>query len=133
MNWKLYDLKRALQYSVLLWIIGFIWGMVVFIVPLLKNIQTVPFISKYPAISIPLLIVCTILVIFFTNKYLKGTKEKTTEAIKFGVTIFLTNFVLDFVTYYILFQSTDYFAYLSIWLSYGLMIVVPWLVRKRSS
>lgn len=95
MPYKPYKFGKALGYAFLIWIIGFLWGMIVFMVPLLKNLPSVAYISKFPAISVPLMIFYFILLFYLTKTYLKETDRKAQEGLKFGVTIFLVNIVLD--------------------------------------
>jgi hypothetical protein len=46
---------RALIYAVLLWVIGFVWGSIVFMTPALKAVSAIPDVSSNPAISFPIL------------------------------------------------------------------------------
>jgi hypothetical protein len=131
LSYKPYKLGKSLGYAFLIWIIGFIWGITVFMIPLLNNIASIPYISKFPAISAPLIIVYIILLYFLTRNYLQDTEFKANEGLMFGITIFVVNLVLDFVAYIILFKSTDYYAYLSIWISYALAILIPWLIGRH--
>jgi hypothetical protein len=50
-------LGKALAYASLIWVSGFVWGSMVFMTPALRNIPAIPYVSRYPAISFPLLIV----------------------------------------------------------------------------
>jgi hypothetical protein len=47
---------RAIAYAVLIWITGFAWGSVVFMTPSLKSVSSILYVSRYPAISFPVLI-----------------------------------------------------------------------------
>lgn len=94
--------------------------------PALKDIPAIPYISKYPAVSAPLTVAYFIIIFLLTKRYLEDTDKKAAEGLKFGLTIFLLNFILDALVYVVLFRSSDYFAYSSIWLSYILAVAVPW-------
>ena len=111
--------------------VGFIWGVIVFTVPLLKNLPSVLYLSKYPAVSFPLLVAYVILLFVLTPRYLKMAERKEVEGLKFGVTLTLINFLLDFVVYCVLLNGVDYFAYFSIWFAYILFIVIPWAIGRR--
>lgn len=130
MSYRPYKLGRALSYAVLIWVIGFVWGTIVFMVPTLKNLPSVPYVSKYPAISVVVLVVYLVLVFFLAKGYLKASDEKIAEELKFGITLFLVNIVLDALVYVILFKGKDYFAYLSIWFAYAIFIAIPWLTGR---
>jgi hypothetical protein len=132
MSYKPYKFGKALWYAFLIWIIGFVWGTTVFMMPSLKNLSSIPYISKYPAISVPLLIVYAILIFFLAKWYLKDAEEKIAEGLKFGITLFLVNIVLDALVYVVLFKGGDYFAFFSIWFAYAMFIVIPWLTGRWS-
>ena len=126
-------LKRVFLYAVSLWLIGFIWGTVVFMTPQLKNVPTTGIFSEYPLITFPLLIVFIILLLRWSKKHLVEVSDKKTEAIKFGLTIFVVNFVLDVVIYRFVFSNETYFFYLSIWFSYIVMVGIPYDVARKLS
>ena len=130
MSYAPYKPGKALWYALLLWLIGFIWGMIVFMTPALKDIPAIPYISKYPAISAPLTVAYFIILFLLTKRYLEDTDKKATEGLKFGLTVFLLNFILDALVYVVLFRSSAYFAYFSIWLCYILAIAVPWFTGR---
>ena len=118
--------KIAVWYGVLLWIAGFVWGTIVFMTPTLKNLQSITYISKYPAISVPLTIFYLVMVFLLAKRCLKSTDRKASEGLKLGAIFFLLNILLDIIIYVALFQDWDYFSYISIWLAYAILAVVPW-------
>jgi hypothetical protein len=125
-----YKPGKALLYAVLLWLIGFVWGSIVFMTPVLKNMLEIPYISKYPAISAPLIVAYFIILFLLTRKYLVGMDNKAAEGLKLGAVIFLVNFILDALIYFIMFRSPDYFDYVSIWFSYAIALAIPWLTGR---
>lgn len=131
MSCQPYKRLAAMWYVTLLWIFGFVWGVIVFMVPQLKNVPSISHVSKYPLISFPLLILYAVILHFLTRLYLKDTGDRAWEGLKFGITILLLNIILDAVVYVILFKGQDYFSFLSIWVAYALCIVIPWLTGKR--
>jgi hypothetical protein len=126
-----YKPVKALWYAVLLWLIGFVWGTIVFMTPALKDIPTIPYISKYPAVSAPLIVAYFIIIFLLTKRYLESADKKAAEGLKFGLAIFFLNFILDALVYVVLLRSSDYFAYFSIWLSYAISVAVPWFAGRR--
>ncbi len=122
--------KKALIYSIYLWLTGFVWGTIVFMVPLLKDIPSLPYFSKFPAISFPILFAYALLLWIWSNSYLKYAGGGTLEALKFGIFIFVLNLLLDLIVYRVFFTDESYFNYFSIWLSYLIMIVIPLVVSK---
>jgi hypothetical protein len=132
MSLRPFRLGTAVWYSVLLWVLGFVWGTVVFMVPPLKAVQSIPYFSKYPAISLVLLPVYLILVWLVARHYLSSETNKAVEGLKLGGMILLVNLLLDVIVYLILFNSPDYFTFASIWVVYAIFVFLPWLVGKRS-
>ncbi len=121
---------KVLLYSILIWLIGFIWGTIVFMTPALMELPAVPYISKYPAISFPLIAAYFIIGFLITRDYLGDTEKKASEGLRFGAMILIVNFILDVLIYFILFKSQDYFNYFSIWFSYIMSIAYPWLIGR---
>jgi len=123
---------RALAYALLIWITGFVWGTVVFVTPALKNVSAIPFVSRYPAISFPLLFAWPILTYLLARNYLKKTiGDRATEGLKLGFMFAVVNFLLDLLVLVILFKNGfAFFAYLTIWLAYFILLIVPWLTGR---
>ncbi len=117
---------RAVLYGLLLWIIGFVWGSVVFMTPALKNIASIPYVSRYPAISFPLLVVLPAAAYLLARKYLRAAGQNN-EGFKLGLTFALVNLLLDLLVLAFLFgNGPGYFASLTVWLAYFLLLIVPW-------
>jgi hypothetical protein len=55
------------------------------------------FFSSSPAISFPLLVIMPLVSFLLARSYLKEAEDKPMEGLKFGVTMFLANIVLDFL------------------------------------
>jgi len=122
---------RALAYAGLIWMTGFVWGMVVFMTPVLKNIAAIPYVSRYPAISFPLLILWLLITYLLARSYLKTTTDKAAEGLRLGVMFALVNFVLDLLVLVILFKTGfGYFASLTVWLAYLILLTVPWFTGR---
>jgi hypothetical protein len=99
--------------------------MVVFMTPPLKGIPAVPFVSKFPAITVPLLIVYVFLIYYLAKKYLANAADKKIEAWKYGISLVLVSLILDTLVIVVAFKGHDYFSYLSIWVAYALLLFVP--------
>ena len=132
MSLRPFRLGTAVWYSVLLWVLGFVWGTIVFMVPPLKAVQSIPYFSKYPAISLVLLPVYVILIWLVARRYLSSATNKAVEGLKLGGMILVVNLLLDVIVYLILFNSPDYFTFASIWVAYAIFVFLPWLVGRRS-
>jgi hypothetical protein len=105
--------------------------MIVFMTPALKSVPSIPFVSKYPAVSLVLIVVYIPLLFVFSKRYLSKTKDKAKEGFLFGVMLVGITALLDVLIYKFLFSGSDYYSYVSIWIAYALFIIIPWLTGKR--
>jgi hypothetical protein len=122
---------RSLAYAVLIWITGFVWGTVVFMTPALRNIAAIPYVSRYPAISFPLLLLWLLITYLLARSYLKVTTDKATEGVRLGLAFALVNFILDLLVLVLLFKNGfAYFASLTVWLAYFILLTVPWFTGR---
>jgi hypothetical protein len=122
---------RAIAYAVLIWLIGFVWGSVVFMTPALKSISPIPYVSRYPAISFPVLIIWLLIAYVLAKNYLKTATDKANEGLQLGLTLAVVNLVLDLLILVLLFKNgLGYFASLTVWLAYFILLIVPWLVGR---
>lgn len=69
---------------------------------------------------------------YFGGKHCQTAAEnKIIEALKFALTIFAVNIILDALIYCLVFEGYDYFAFLSIWFVYAMFIAIPYWTAKR--
>ncbi len=120
------SLKKTALQALGLWCLGFVWGLVVFMVPALADIPAIRYVSKFPAVSFVLLPLYAALIYLFS----RNTPETPSH---FGAVFFMVNFLLDVLVYVFVFRSQDYFAYGSIWLSYALMFAMPRLAAGKTT
>ena len=126
---------KALAYAVLLWVVGFVWGSFVFMTPALKNVAPVPYVSKNPAISFPILIIWLVAAHLLAKNYLKAisTGDKAAEGLKLGVMFAVVNVALDLLVLVLLLQAGfGYFISLTVWLGYLMLLLIPWLAGRAS-
>ena len=105
--------------------------MIVFMTPALKNIPSVPFVSKFPAISLPLIVIYIFLIYFLARRCLAGAVDKRSEAWKYGISLVVISIILDTLVIVVVFKSHDYFSYLSIWIAYALLLFVPVVAARQ--
>ena len=133
MSLKSSTLVRGIFYAIILWVVGFVWGVIVFMVPLLKNLPSIPLVSKFPAVSLVLLPLYLLILWHLTPRLLASSQAKTVEGIKFGIVLVLVTLVLDTLVYVFLLGSGDYFTFLSIWVANVMFILVPWFVGTSAT
>ena len=126
-----YKTGKALTYAVLLWVIGFIWGSIVFMTPVLKKVSAIPYVSKNPAISFPILIIWLIVAYILAKNYLRAADDKVTEGLKLGIVFSVVNVVLDLLVLVILLKTGfSYFISLTVLTAYFMLLIIPWLVGR---
>lgn len=118
-------------YAIVLWIVGFVWGMIVFMIPSLKNVPSIPYVSKFPSISFVLLPLYLVMLWYLARRYLASKHKKPAEGLKLGAVLALVTIVLDCLAYVFLLGSGDYFTFLSIWIAYAMFLLLPWFVGRR--
>lgn len=122
---------KAIGFAVLIWIVGFVWGSIVFMTPALKATPPLPYVSSNPAISIPILLIWIPLTYFLARAYLSKVKDPDREGFELGLIFAATNFILDLAGLVLLLQAgAGYFAAASIWFAYLLLIIIPWLTGR---
>ncbi len=125
-----YKFGKAVLFSLVVWLIGFVWGSIVFMTSL-KDLAPIPFVSTNPAISFPLLVLMPLASFLLARAYLREAENKTLEGLKFGLTVSVVDIIMDFLAYALLFGGgLGFFASLTLWLSYVAMGVVPYLVGR---
>ena len=124
-------ISRALGYALLIWLTGFVWGSVVFMTPALRNIAAIPYVSRYPAISFPLLLLWLLIAYLLARSYLKAATDKATEGLRLGVLFAAVNLILDLLVLVLLLKNGfGYFASLTVWLAYFILLTVPWFTGR---
>ena len=123
-----FRLLKALLYALLIWIVGFVWGSFVFMTPALKSVSPIPYVSRNPAISFPILAMWLIITYLLARSFFRSSEAPADDGLRLGLTFAVVNFILDLVVLVILLKTgVDYFASLSVWIAYAMLLVVPWL------
>lgn len=79
--------------------------------PMLKSFAAIPYVSRYPAISFPLLLLWLILGYVLSRSYLKTATDKASEGFRLGMMFAVVNLVLDLIVLVLLFKNgLAYFA-----------------------
>ena len=126
-----FPIGKAIGYGVVVWVVGFIWGSIVFMTPSLKSTPPIPYVSSNPAISFPIIALWIPLTYLLARQFLKHTKTPEADGIKLGLTLSEVNFLLDVIILVILLKAgVIYFAVASIWLAYAMLFVIPWLTGR---
>jgi hypothetical protein len=121
---------KAIGYAVLIWIVGFVWGSIVFMNPSMHG-AAIPYISRNPTISFPILIIWFVLTYLLARSFLKNSTTPEADGRKLGLLFAEVNFILDVIVLVILLKAgIGYFAALSIWFAYTMLFMMPWLLGR---
>ena len=124
----------ALLLALGLWVIGFVWGSIVFMTPLLKAAAPIAFVSSNPWISFPILVAWLPICFLLAKRYLRSVHNPAGEGMKLGIVFSVSNFVLDLLVLVIAFNTGfQYFASLSVIAGYVLLFLVPWWASRSLS
>ena len=126
-----FKIGKALIYAVLLWVVGFVWGSIVFMTPALKTVAAIPYVSSNPAISFPILIIWLIVTYLLAKSYLKAAGDKAAEGLKLGIMFSVVNLALDLLVLVLLLKAGfGYFVSLTVWLGYFMLFIIPWIAGR---
>ena len=127
------NIGKALGFGVLIWIVGFAWGSIVFMTPALKEVASIPYVSRYPLISVPLLILFPFLTWWFARICLAGASDPAAAGRLVGIVFAGSNFLLDVLVLVLAFGAGwEYFSFASIWVGYAILLLVPiWVGSRR--
>ena len=122
---------KALGFAVLLWAVGFAWGSFVFMSPALKTTAPIPYVSSNPWISFPILLVWLVLAYVLARSYLRSAPQPVAEGLRLGAAFVGTNLLLDLLVLVLLLSAGwKYFASLTVWTGYAILLVLPWWVGR---
>jgi hypothetical protein len=125
------NILKALGFAILIWIVGFVWGSFVFMTPALRATPPIPYVSANPAISFPILLVWIPLTYLFARICLWRVSKPTAEGLKLGIVFSAINLVLDLLLLVLLLKTGfRYFASLTVWLGYLILLIIPWLTGR---
>jgi hypothetical protein len=125
------NLLKALGFAILIWITGFVWGSIVFMTPALKATPAIPYVSSNPAISFPILLVWIPVTYLFARICLWRSRNPAVESRKVGIVFAAINLILDLLILVLLLRAGfGYFASLTVWLGYFILLLIPWLTGR---
>src|ERR1700730_1380677 len=126
-----FRIGKALIYAALLWLIGFVWGSIVFMTPALKTVSAIPYVSSNPAISFPILFIWLVVTYLLARRYLTTTGDKAEAGLKLGVMFSVVNIVLDFLVLVLLLKAGfSYFISLTVWFGYVMLFMIPLITGR---
>lgn len=121
-----FRLPLVLTYAGAIWLAGFAWGSIVFMIPALKAIAPIPYVSSNPAISFPSLLLWLPLTYWLARRVLRASDAPAVDGLTVGMLFAAVNALLDLLVLVVLLDAgTAYFFSLTVWLGYALLLVIP--------
>jgi len=122
---------KALGFAILIWIVGFVWGSVVFMTPALKATPAIPYVSANPAISFPILLIWIPVTYLCARVCLWRNMNPASEGFRVGMVFAGINLILDLLMLVLLLKAGfGYFVSLTVWLGYLILLIIPWLTGR---
>jgi len=123
---------RALGYAAILWLVGMVWGSVVFAIPALKDWGRTAYVSANLAVSVPILIAWAVLIPWLAKRHLRDTAQRAAEGLKLGIVFAAVAIVLDAVVVAVALKAgASFFGYILLWLGYAMLLALPWHAGRR--
>jgi hypothetical protein len=134
MSYLPYKPVRALSYALLFWVVLVPWAAYVATTPALAQVPGIPLIANNYIISLPTLLVWSIMAFLLARHYLRTARHKPIEGLKLGLTFAVISFVLDLVVIAgLVGVGSRHFAQLVVWIGYLALIIIPWWVGTRQT
>ena len=128
---KTLNAGKTIGYGFLIWLSGFVWGSIVFMTPVLEGILPIPYVSRNPAISFPILLMWFFLTTFLARRMLRSASEPAAAGIKLGVIFAVLNILLDLLILVLAFNAGfGFFASMSVWIAYAILLLIPILTGR---
>jgi hypothetical protein len=97
-----------------------------------RKARAIPFIANNPIISLPTDMVWLMMAFFLSKRYLCDVEAPAIEGIKLGVLSVGVGLTLDLmIVAWLVGIGPRHFAQLAVWLGYGELLSIPWLVGRR--
>lgn len=122
---------RAVVYTLILLASGFVWGAVAANVKLLREARGIPYLAYNWAVALPVFTLWVGLSYVLARSYLAFTGGGAAEGLRLGILFAVAAFLFDVIVVAgIVGQGWRHFAQPILWLSYALLVLIPWLVGR---
>lgn len=122
---------RAIAYTLILLASGFVWGAVAANVKTLREARGIPYLACNWAVALPVFTLWVGLSYVLSRSYLAITGGGAAEGLRLGTLFAVAAFLFDAVVVAgIVGQGLRHFAQPILWLSYALLVFIPWLVGR---
>jgi hypothetical protein len=124
-------LLQRLSYALPFSLVALSWGAYVANHATLRKVRAIPFIANNPIISLPTDVVWLMMALVLSKHYLRDIEAPATEGLKLGLLSTSIGLTLDLVIVaWLVGIGPRHFAQLAVWLGYGELVSIPWLVGR---
>lgn len=125
---------RVITYGLALWLTGMIVGSIVFATPQLRATPAIPHLTANPFITVPIIVLWGCFAWMLTRRTLAVAPDPRTEGLRVGLGLLATNVLLDLLLVVGAMRvGVAFYSYAGLWIAYGVLVVVPWLVGRGAA
>ncbi len=122
---------RAFTYTLIILGSGFIWGGIAVNVPIIREAQNLPYIAHNWAIALPIFVLWIVLSYVLAKDYLYRVNGGATEGLRLGAMFAISAILYDLIVIaWIIGVGWMHFEQLILWVTYGLLLFIPWFVGR---
>lgn len=126
-----YKPVMAVLFAASLLVVAVLWAAFVANSPKLAAAPGIPYFTNNVVMSVPVAVVWIVMAAVLTKYYLAGASEPAVEGLKLGLMFAATGLFLDGVIVAMLVgRGWVHFSQGILWLTYALLIVIPWWIGK---
>lgn len=123
---------RRLGYGAVIWLVGFLAGMLALAIPPLRELPPVPGMTPNPAISLFAIGAWLAVWPILSRRHLARTSAPRIEGRRLGIYAAIANIALDYLVIVVAFQGgLAFFRSVGIWLGYSALVAIPIIVGRR--
>jgi len=122
---------RAIGYTSIFLAAGFVWGALAANVPALRDARGIPHLARNRAVALPVFALWVGLSCVLARRYLELSGRGAGEGLRLGILFGVAAFLFDVVVVaWLVGQGRRHFAQPLLWITYALLLLIPWLVGR---
>lgn len=127
MRFGLQSPGRALAYTFVILAAGFVWGAIAANVPVIRSARPLPYVAHNWAVALPIFATWVMLSHVLARDYLRRTGGGTAEGLRLGILFAISAILNDLIVIaWIIGVGWKHFEQPLLWVTYGLLMVIPW-------
>lgn len=120
---------KAIGYTSIFLAAGFVWGALAANVPALRNARGIPLLARNWALALPVFVLWVGLSYFLARRYLELSGGGAGEGFRLGILFATAALLFDVVVVaWLVGQGRRHFAQPLLWITYLLLLLIPWFI-----